>query len=83
MIMKKIMAVIAAAIMMAAMPVCANAYMLNIDCANGSYAVQTVSPDYFKNGDNIIHTEDADAEWEDYCAMMTEIVCREHGSEPA
>lgn len=81
--MKKLMAVIAAAIMMAAMPVCANAYMLNIDCANGSYAVQTVPPDYFKNGDNIIHTEDADAEWEDYCAMMTEIVCREHGSEPA
>ncbi len=81
--MKKLMAVIAAAIMMAAMPVCANAYMLNIDCANGSYAVQTVPPDYFKNGDNIIHTEDSDAEWENFCAEMAEKICEEHGSEPA
>ncbi len=80
--MKKLMAVIAAAIMMAAMPVCANAYMLNIDCANGSYAVQTVPPDYFKNGDNIIHTEDSDAEWENFCAEMAEKICEEHGSEP-
>lgn len=81
--MKKLMAVIAAAIMMAAMPVCANAYMLNIDCANGSYAVQTVSPDYFgEDEDQEEAPEDMD-EWKAYCEELAVIVCGEHGSVPA
>lgn len=82
--MKKLMAVIAAAIMMAAMPVCANAYMLNIDCANGSYAVQTVSPGYFgEDEDQEEAPYDEVSQWDEYCAELAVIVCREHGSVPA